>query len=217
MTMSHDTDRFSGFKDIVTSLEDVRGFIGKPMPQVISKVTDKLDDVCRAFIATSPFCVIASVDPDGHVDVSPKGDPVGFVEVLDDKHLAIPDRPGNRRVDTFHNLLKDPRLGMIFIIPGKSETLRISGEARIVRDEALRRSMAVNGKIPDLALVVYVERVFMHCPKCMVRSKLWQPAEWPDSSGIATIGQAMIKHGDLSITLEELGAEAERTGATRLY
>lgn len=215
--MDDHTEKFVGFSDAVTSLEDVRKIVGDPMPQVISKVTDRLDDICRAFIAKSPFCIIASSDPSGHIDVSPKGDPVGFIQVLDDKHLAVPDRPGNRRADTFHNLMRDPRLGMIFIIPGKTETLRVSGEARIFRDEGLRRSMAVNGKIPELAMVVHVERVFLHCPKCMVRSKLWQPDAWPDHSDTPTIAQAMIQHGNLTMSLDELHAEAERTGTTRLY
>ena len=210
-------DRFAGFHDIVTSSDGVKTVIGEPMSQVVAKVTDHLDDLCRSFISKSPFCLIASSNPDGQIDVSPKGDPVGFVQVLDDNHLAIPDRPGNRRVDTFHNLTRDPRLGIIFIIPGKNETLRVSGEARIVRDEELRQTMAVNGKMPDLALVVYVERVFMHCSKCMVRSKIWQPEAWPDSSDTPTISEAMIKHGNLKITPEELRAEAERTDTLKLY
>ena len=108
-------------------------------------------------------------------------------------------------------------MGIIFIIPGKNETLRVSGEARIVRDEELRQSMAVNGKVPDLALVVYVERIFMHCSKCMVRSKIWQPDAWPDSSDTPTISEAMIKHGNLAITPDELRAEAERTDSLKLY
>jgi PPOX class probable FMN-dependent enzyme len=215
--MQSDTEKFARFTDFVTNIDDVLAVLGQPMPQVIAKVTDRLDDVCRRFIATSPFCLVASSDPTGFIDVSPKGDPAGFVQVLDDKHLAIPDRPGNRRVDTFHNLFKDPRVGLIFIIPGKRETLRISGEARIVRDAELRRSMAINGRVPELALVVYVERIFTHCPKCMVRSKLWEPEAWPDHSNTASHREAMIKHGKLDMTIEELEAEAVRTGTTRLY
>ena len=215
--MDTKADKFAEFHDIVTPIDDVKGVIGEPMSQVIAKVTDHLDDLCRSFISKSPFCVIASSNPDGQIDISPKGDPVGFVQVLDDKHLAIPDRPGNRRVDTFHNIMRDPRLGIIFIIPGKNETLRVSGEARIVRDEELRQTMAVNGKVPDLAMVVYVDRVFIHCTKCMVRSKIWQPDAWPDSSDTPTIAEAMIKHGNLTITREELRAEAERTDTIKLY
>jgi PPOX class probable FMN-dependent enzyme len=215
--MTTATDKFAGIRDIVTSIEDVQTVLGEPMPQVLIKEIDHLDDICRYFIAKAPFCVIASANPDGYIDVSPKGDPVGFVRVLDEKHLAIPDRPGNRRADTFHNLLRDPRLGILFIIPGKTETLRVSGEARISRDESLRQSMPVNGKVPALAVVVHVERVFMHCPKCMVRSKIWQPEEWPDASKVAKIDKAMIQHCKLDMTPEELYAEVVRTGTDRLY
>lgn len=215
--MTAATDKFAGIQDIVTSVEDMQSVLGEPMPQVLIKEIDHIDDICRDFIAKSPFCVIASANPRGHIDVSPKGDPVGFVRVLDEKHLAIPDRPGNRRADTFHNLLRDPRLGILFIIPGKTETLRVSGEARITRDESLRQSMPVNRKVPELALVVHVERVFMHCPKCMVRSKIWQPEEWPDSTKVAGIGETMIQHGKLDMTHDELYAEVVRTGTDRLY
>lgn len=215
--MDTTTDRFAGFSDVIGSIDEVMEILGEPMSSVMAKETDRLDEICRTFISKSPFCIIASSNPEGFIDVSPKGDPAGFVRVLDDKHLAIPDRPGNRRADTFHNLFKDPRLGMIFIIPGKRETLRISGEARLVRDEELRQSMAVNGKVPQLAVVVYVERIFMHCPKCMVRSKLWEPEAWPDHSDTASIQQAMIQHGQLTVSDEELYAEAVASGTTRLY
>lgn len=211
------TEKFAGLGSVITSIDDVTDVIGSPMPQVLAKVTDHLDDVCRRFIAKSPFCLIASSDPEGAIDVSPKGDPPGFVRVLDEKHLAIPDRPGNRRMDTFHNIVKDPRVGLIFMIPGKRESLRVSGEARIVRDEDLRQSMAMNGKVPEFALVVYVERAFSHCPKCLIRSKLWDPDAWPDHDDTATHVEAMIQHGNLQMTPEELENEAERTGTKRLY
>jgi len=209
--------RFENFAGIVTSNDEITSIIGDPMPQALAKEIDHLDDICRKFIAASPFCVIASSNPERHIDLSPKGDPAGFVRVLDDKHLAVPDRPGNRRVDTFHNLLKDPRIGIIFMIPGKGETLRVAGEARIVRDERLRETMAVNRRVPALALVVYVERVFLHCPKAILRSKLWQPDAWPDSRGTASIGQAMIAHGKLGVTEEELEKEARKAGVLALY
>ena len=191
--------------------------MGEAAPHVLAKILDRLDEVCQAFIAQSPFVVIASASAEGHLDVSPKGDPAGFVHVLDDKHLAIPDRPGNRRADTFRNVLENPQLGLIFIIPGKTETLRVSGEARIVRDHTVREAMAVKGRIPECALVVYVERAFIHCPKCMLRSKLWQPEAWPDHTGVANIAEAMIKHAQLDMTPEELTAHAEKEGFTRLY
>jgi len=213
----HEKERFAGFSGIITSIDEMTAVVETPMPQSLAKVTDRLDEICRAFIAKSPFCLIASSDPDGSIELSPRGDPPGFVQVLNDNLLAIPDRPGNRRLDTFRNLLKDPRIGLIFIIPGKRETLRISGEARIARDEELRCSMAVNTRSPELVLLVYVERVFSHCPKCMIRSKLWEPAACPDHRDTASHHEAMIKHGKLEMSPEELKAEAIRTGTARLY
>ena len=209
--------RFSDFNDIVTSVDEIRDAIGEPLSPIVEKVIDRLDDVCRAFIEKSPFVVIASANSDGDPDISPKGDPEGFVQVLDDKHLAIPDRPGNRRADTFQNLLDNPHLAIIFIIPGKGETLRVRGEARIVRDEALRKTMAVNERVPEFAIVVHVEQALMHCPKPMVRSKLWQPDAWPDHSGTATIAEATVAHANLDITPEELKSRVEAAGRAKLY
>ena len=215
--MNTGNGRFSDFEAIITSFDEVRSVIGDPPPPVVAKVIDRLDDVCRAFIAQSPFVVIASASAAGQLDLSPKGDPAGFVHVLDDKHLVIPDRPGNRRADTFQNVLENPQLGLLFIIPGKPETLRVSGEARIVRDHTLRTTLTVQGRIPEFVLVMYVEQAFMHCPKCMVRSKLWQPEAWPDHTGLANISEAIVKQAKLDMTPEELTAYVEKEGITRLY
>ena len=135
-----------------------------------SKVIDRIDEMCARFIAASPFVVVASTDAGGAVDLSPKGDPPGFVRVLSPRLLAIPDRPGNNRADTMENLLQDDRIGLIFLVPGRRETLRVSGRGRIVRDAGLNARMAHKGREPDLALVVEVERAFFHCAKCMIRS-----------------------------------------------
>jgi len=215
--MTDTKNGFSGFEDIVTSMEELRDDVGQPVSPVIDKVLDRLDDVSRAIIEKSPFIVIASADSRGYPDISPKGDPSGFVQVLNDKHIAIPDRPGNRRVDTFTNVLENPYVAVIFIIPGKGETLRVSGEARLVRDRDLCESMAVNGRIPKFALVIHVERVLIHCPKCMIRSKLWQPDAWPDHSSTADIAEAMIAHARLDMTADELTSIAEKEGLTDLY
>ncbi|MEO1092560.1 MAG: MSMEG_1061 family FMN-dependent PPOX-type flavoprotein [Pseudomonadota bacterium] len=215
--MSQNDERFADLEGVIESEADLAELVAAPMPEAIAKVVDHIDDVCRAFIAKSPFCLIASANPDGHIDVSPKGDPPGFVRVLDDRRLAIPDRPGNRRVDTFHNLLRDPRLGMIFLIPGKTETLRVSGEARIVRDETLRRSLAYKGHEPHLAVVVYVERAFVHCPKCMIRGSIWKPEAWPASDDVPDLRRAMIRQAKLDTTPAALEAKAERAGVTKLY
>ncbi len=215
--MKSNQDAFADFGEVVGSLEEIRQHIGPPAPPVVAKVMDHIDDVSRGIIEKSPFIVIASATSDGYPDISPKGDPVGFVRVIDEKYLAIPDRPGNNRTDTFINILQNPYLAVIFLIPGKGETLRVTGESRIVREQALRESMAVDGRVPEFAIVIHVERVLIHCPKCIVRAKLWQPDEWPDSSGTADIAEAMIAHAKLDTTPEELTAFAEKEGITRLY
>jgi uncharacterized protein len=215
--MKTDQDPFADFGGVVRKIEEIRELIGVPPPPVVAKVMDHIDDLSKQIIGKSPFIVLASANTAGYPDLSPKGDPEGFVRVLGTKYLVIPDRPGNRRVDTFKNLLENPYLAVLFLIPGKEETLRVTGECRIVRDDALRESLAVNGHVPDLAIVLHVERVLMHCPKCMVRSKLWQPTTWVDSADTAGIVEAMIAHAKLDATPEDLKAKMERAGMTRLY
>jgi uncharacterized protein len=195
---------------------EIEAAIGKPSPRVLAKVVNALDGICRAFIARSPFVVVASSDAMGRVDVSPKGDPPGFVQVLDDKTIAIPERPGNRRADTFRNVLQNPQVGLIFLVPDKAETLRVSGTARIVRDAWLRERMTVSDRVPALALVVTVEEAFVHCTKCMVRSRMWNPETWK-SDGLASIADAMVAHGRLDLSVAEMQAIAEEDARTRLY
>jgi uncharacterized protein len=205
------------FTDVITTEAQIRQILGEPPERVVAKVTSTIDKHCRDFIARSPFVVVASSDGEGNVDISPKGDPAGFVQVLDDHTLAIPDRMGNRRADTFTNIIQNPKVGLYFLIPGKSETLRVSGIASIVRDEWLRDTMAIKGRSPDLALVVHVEEAFIHCAKCIMRSDLWDQRTWPDTSGMASIAQIMADHGNLSqpvADLEEIVADSYRN---RLY
>ncbi len=215
--MTKHQDPFAAFSDVVNSLDEIRQYIGEPVRPVVAKVMDHIDDISRRIIEKSPFIVLASATADGYPDISPKGDPAGFVRVLGEKYLAIPDRPGNKRMDTFTNLLQNPYLAVLFLIPGKGETLRVTGESRIVRDQAVRESLAVAGRVPEFAIVMHVERVLIHCPKCVVRSKLWQPEAWPDASDTAGIVEAMIVHAKLDATPEELKALAEKEGLTRLY
>lgn len=210
-------DYFAKFQGVIGSLDEIRELIGQPVPPVVAKVMDHIDPLSRAIIEKSPFIVMASATPEGYPDISPKGDPIGFVKVLDEKYLAIPDRPGNKRVDTFGNLLQNPYLAILFMIPGKAETLRITGETRIARDLPLRESMAIAGRVPEFAIVMHVERVLIHCPKCVVRAKLWQPDHWPDSSNTPGIAETMIAHAKLDTTPEQLEAIAEREGLTQLY
>jgi uncharacterized protein len=209
-------DALSELREIVTTEDEIEAFLGRPSSKVLAKVIDTLDDICLAFIARSPFVVIASYDALGRVDVSPKGDPPGYVHVLDRRTIAIPERPGNRRADTFRNVLQNPNVGLMFLIPGKGETLRVSGKARIVRDTWLRDQMAVGDRVPELALVVTVEEAFAHCTKCMVRSRMWRPETW-NAEGLASIAEAMVVHGRLDISLAEMRSIAEDDERTQLY
>jgi hypothetical protein len=161
------------FRDVVTTEQELRKIVGPANRWLTSKILHRLDRRCQGFIAASPLVVVGSTNPLGMVDLSPKGDRPGFVKPLDDTTLAIPDRPGNRRVDTFQNVLRNSGIGLIFLIPGRRETLRVAGSALIVRDENVRSAMADNGRMPELAMVVTVERAFFHCGKCITRSKLW--------------------------------------------
>jgi PPOX class probable FMN-dependent enzyme len=139
------------------------------------------------------------------------------VQVLDDSTLAIPDRPGNRRADTLRNLLQNPHIGLLFLVPGQEQTLRVNGTALIARDRWLRERMAVNGRLPELAFVVSVKEVFFHCAKCVVRSHLWDSAAWPSSDGVPTLAEALIAHANLDISATELAASLERDTRERLY
>lgn len=167
------------FRDIVTDEKDLRAMLGMPSDIALRKQITRLDEHCRAIIAHAPFLLLATAGADGRCDVSPKGDPAGFVRVLDDTHLVIPDRPGNKRLDGMRNILANPHVGLLFLVPARGETLRVNGRACITRDADLLARMAVDGKVPNLAIGVEVEEVFLHCAKAFRRSGLWEPARWP--------------------------------------
>ncbi|TYB39294.1 pyridoxamine 5'-phosphate oxidase family protein [Actinomadura chibensis] len=166
----------------ITSPGELRELLGAPMPRAVAKERTALHERDRDWLAQSPFCLIATADAEGNCDVSPKGDPPGFVRVLDDTTIAVPDRPGNRRADGFLNILANPRVGLIFLIPGRGETLRINGRATLVREAPFFDDLVVKGHRPSLALVVEIEQIFFHCAKALMRSKLWKPETWePDA------------------------------------
>lgn len=207
----------NSFSEIITSEAELRAILGTPSQLAANKAVATLDEHCRAFIATSPFMLIASADAQGNMDVSPKGDPAGFVQALDERTLAIPDRPGNRRGDTFRNILQNPKVGLFFFVPGKQDTFRVSGWAMIVRDLWLRERMAINGKIPDFAIVVTVEEAFLHCAKCVIRSGLWEQEKWPELEGLASLARVMIDHGKLADNEEKVQAAINESYRDRLY
>jgi uncharacterized protein len=175
------TDALAG-ATVVTDPDRLRSLVGEPAPQAARKVRTRLEDVDREWIALSPFCLVATAAADGSCDVSPKGDPAGLALVLDDTALALPERPGNRRVDGFLNVLANPHVGLLFLLPGRTDTLRVNGRASVVSDAPWFDRMVVKGHRPLLALVVQVEQVFYHCGKAFLRSQLWEPETWqPDA------------------------------------
>ena len=175
----------------VNSEQALRELYGQPGERAVAKEQARLDGPTRAFIARAPFLVMGTAGADGRCDVSPKGDAPGFVHVLDDHHLAVPDRLGNNRLDGLRNVVENGHVALIFFIPGREDTLRVNGRATVSRDEALLDRLAMNGKRPQTALVVEVEQVFMHCARAFKRAGLWDPQRWPDASGVPSM-QRMI-------------------------
>ncbi|MEO6205366.1 MAG: MSMEG_1061 family FMN-dependent PPOX-type flavoprotein [Mycobacteriales bacterium] len=168
--------------DLVTSEQELRAVVDAPLQRVSDKVADRLHALHCAFLAASPLWLLATSASDGTCNVSPKGDPAGAVLVLDERTLALPDRPGNRRVDGFEDLLGNPHVGLVFLVPGRGDTLRINGRASLVKEAPFFDRLRVEGKRPSLAVVVDVEEVFFHCAKAFLRSQLWDPATWnPDA------------------------------------
>ena len=175
----------------VTTEAGLRELLGDPAPRVAAKDRSSLDAYDRQWLAHSPFCLVATSSADGTCDVSPKGDPPGFTLVIDDTTIAIPERPGNRRADGFHNILSNPHIGLIYLVPGRTDTLRINGKATLVRDAPFFDQLTVKGHRPVLAVVVQIEQIFYHCSKAFLRSDLWQPSSWNPS---ALPSRAEISH-----------------------
>ncbi|MET7968559.1 pyridoxamine 5'-phosphate oxidase family protein [Micromonospora sp. NPDC005305] len=166
----------------ITSPEELADLLGAPTPRARDKERTVLHQRDREWLAASPFCLVATAGADGSCDVSPKGDPAGFTLVLDETTIAIPERPGNRRADGYRNILANPHVGLIFLIPGRTDTLRINGRARLVVDAPYFADMVVKGHRPVLAVEVAIEQIFYHCAKAFFRSELWRPETWqPDA------------------------------------
>lgn len=215
--MTQSTDPFGGYSDFITLKEELEELSGPPMPQILAKELEELDEICKEFISKSPICIAATANPAGYIDLSPRGDPPGFVNVLNSSLLAMPDRPGNRRMDSFHNLLEDPRIGLLFFVPERGETLRVRGTARLCQDPILLEGMQINNRTPKLAVLIHVETAFMHCPKCIMRSNLWQPEKWQDASGLADMNTAMVKHAHIPISPDEWFKQLMEKGEIDLY
>ncbi|HZT86194.1 MAG TPA: pyridoxamine 5'-phosphate oxidase family protein [Gaiellaceae bacterium] len=189
----------------------LRGLLGEPAELVKRKIADRLNPLTRQFVERSPFVVVATGRPDAGLDVSPRGDPAGFVRILDERTLLLPDRPGNKLADTLTNLLEDDRIALLFLVPGVDDTFRVNGRARIVDDAQLLAGSAVDGKVPRLGILVEVEEAYTQCPKALLRSELWNPERHIERSELPSSGEILRAVADPQLDVEEYeDARSER-------
>ena len=209
---------FHEFTNVITEETELRDVFGWPTERALNKQIERLDRHCTAIIDKSPFLLLGTSNRSGNCDVSPKGDYPGFVRVLDEKTIAIPDLPGNNRLDTLINMINNPQVGLIFMIPGMNETLRINGKVELVRDHDLLETMAYQGKLPKLAIVVHIEEVFTHCPKAFLRSKLWSDDYKIDRDELPSFAEILRDHtGLVDCDISELQEELDHRAATTLH
>jgi PPOX class probable FMN-dependent enzyme len=191
----------------ITDEAALRDLLGEPAELVVAKVSDRVNDLTRRFIDLSPFVLVSTAAPDGTCDVSPRGDPAGFVQVVDEQTLLIPERPGNRLADSLRNIIRNPHVGLLFLVPGMGDTLRVNGRATIVTDVELLEPLAVEAKTPALGLLVEIEEVFTHCPKAFIRSALWDPERFVSRDELPSSGEI---HRSLNPAFDAERYDAER-------
>ena len=192
----------SATEHLVTTIEQLEALYGQPYGPAVAKEIDYISSGYRKLIEAAPFVAVATGGPEG-LDCSPKGDAPGFVRILDDKTLAIPDRPGNNRIDGFRNIVRDPRIALLFLIPGVGETLRVNGRAAISIDPELMQSFAVNGKLPRCVLIVHIDSIYFHCSKAIVRARLWDEKAKVDRKSLPSTGSIIAE-----LSQGRLGGEA---------
>ena len=206
------------FTDTIETEMDLREVMGEPGGLALGNQLDRLDHHCRQFVALSPFVLIGTSSAGGAFDVSPRGDDPGFVLVLDEKTLVIPERPGNRRLDSLLNVLQTGSVGLLFLVPGFEETLRVNGRASVVRDADVRERTAAHGKRPQVAIAVEVQECFLHCAKAFKRSRLWQTEEWPERSVMPSLGRMLRDQGAVpGVSADELESGIQESYARNLY
>ena len=201
---------------LVTTMEQLEALYGERMPTSIIKEIDYISDGYRKLIEAAPFVAVTTAGPEG-LDCSPKGDAPGFVRILDDKTLAIPDRPGNNRLDGFRNIVRDPRIALQFLIPGVGETLRVNGRASISVEPALMQSFAVNGKLPRCVLIVHIDSIYFHCAKAIMRSKLWDEGTKVDRKSLPSTGAIVAELSQGKLGGEKYDREAPERNKAMLY
>ncbi|PEF23703.1 pyridoxamine 5'-phosphate oxidase family protein [Bacillus pseudomycoides] len=202
---------------LISTEEELRLILGYPSERAVKKVIPSLDYHCREFLSKSPFLVISTSDEFGHCDASPRGDAPGFVYVLNENQIVIPERPGNRRVDSILNILSNSRVGLIFFIPGLGESLRINGRATITKDEEILEKMQVRGRNPLLGIVVKIEECFIHCAKAFIRSELWNPDSWLEKEALPSAAKMLADHAEVNANEEEVARSLEESYTKRLY
>ena len=208
------SDPFSGAFD---RPEQLREFYDAPMEAAVRKDIGHIDELCRRLIAAAPMLFLATFSSEGHADVSPRGGQPGFVTVLDDQHIAVPDATGNRRLDTLENVVSSGRVALIFVIPGRDTTLRVNGHAVVTAEPELLGRLTPVGKPPKTAIVVKAEEVYTHCPKAFVRSKLWDPESWPDPATLPSSAEVSLAHQrNPELTLEQVQERERESLAKRL-
>jgi uncharacterized protein len=200
----------------IDTIEQLERLYAAPKGTSLSKEIPKLNAHYRAFVEASPFILLATSGPGG-LDCSPKGDEPGFVKILDDRTVAIPDRPGNNRLDGLRNIVADPRVALLFIVPGVGETLRVNGRAVISDDPELLSMFAVNGKLPRTVTVVTIDAAYIHCPKAFIRSHLWSPAHFVERSRLPTLGQMAAAFSNGEVDAATYDREAPKRYETQLY
>jgi len=195
----------------ITNDAELRAVIGLPNDVVVSKISDRLNELTRQFIERSPFVCVATKMPNGGIDVSPRGDPVGFVRILGDRELLLPERPGNRIADTLTNLLGDPSIGLLFLIPGVGDSFRVNGRGVITDDRELLAPSAVEGSVPKLGILVSIDEAYTQCSKALIRSDLWNPERHIDRSSLPSAGEILRSLNDPAFDADEYDrARAER-------
>jgi uncharacterized protein len=201
---------------LITTMEQLQTIYGEKVPASVVKEIDYVCGAYRKLIEAAPFLAVATSGPEG-LDCSPKGDPAGFVRILDEKTLAIPDRPGNNRIDGFRNIIRDPRIALLFLIPGVGETLRVNGRASISIDPELMQGFAVNGKLPRCVLIIHIETIYFHCAKAIVRSKLWDESTKIDRKSLPSTGSIIAELSEGKLGGEKYDREAPERIKAQLY
>ena len=202
---------------VIATRDDLEAAYRRPAQRSLDKEVDHLDRHCRDYIRHAPFMILSTSDASGRADVSPKGGPAGFVAVLDDHRLAVPDLSGNNRLDSLHNIVERSGVALLFLVPGIDETLRVNGWAAISTEPAVLDACVVAGKSPNVAIVVEVETAYIHCAKALRRGSVWQPEGWPDTSGMATPACMLRDHVELEATVDETAAFLEENYRATLW